>query len=158
MATFQSGPINPPTPPPSAFHAHLSDAVYKFRPGKLTHDGFLQLQHDMPLPIAVLRELWNGDPAGPKTRHLVTMIWTAFPRKPMPLESIEPLVTHPKPTAGVWPARNRTGLLTAVLEALTGVQVSQPQGTPTLVLVKKVGLLDGRHQAFWCVVPKGSTE
>jgi len=158
VTTFNAGPIDPPTPPPSAFHARVSDVVYKFRGGKLSLEAFIQLQTDIPLPVSVLRELWNGRSAGPKSRHLVHLIWTAFPSKPVSITDIEPLVTHPKADPSHRAARDRTGLLVAALEALEGVQVSRPDAAPALTLVKKVGLLDGRHQAFWIVVSEGRAE
>ena len=156
MATFQSGPINPPTSPSAAFHAHVSKAVYKFRGGQLSLEAFIRLQHDMPLPITVLRELWRGDSAGPKTQHLVTMIWNRLEGKPVTIESIAHLVTHLKADPSNRATRDRVALLGAVLDALEGTEVSRPNNAPALTLVKRIGLKDGRHQAFWCVVSKGS--
>lgn len=153
MTTFRAGAIDPPV---ATFHQYMSDQVYRLRPGKLSSASFEGLQHDVPLAISVLRELWSGDPAGPKISHFISMIWTAFEGKPATLEEIAPLFTHPKPTPGVWPAWDRTALLGVVLDALEGTEVSRPDNAPALTLVKRIGLKDGRHQAFWCVVSKGS--
>lgn len=155
MTTFQAGSIEP-NPDQPTFQQHISDVVYRLRPGKLNSAAYEQLQHDMSLAISVLRELFNGTPRGPKIGHFIGLIEAAFQSKPATLEEIAPLFTHPKPTAGVLPARDRSALLAVVLDALDGTEVARPNNAPTLTLVKRIGLKDGRHQAFWCVVSKGS--